>query len=139
MKDILKKHNYVLLLFYTFQKTLSLEIVSIDLVGSQLNRAVADAANVVEHLASWGSRQGPCAHVTPQWAPRSLSQLKLLLQERLKLKQEKLNVLFITSEPKVFLSFLAGSWVFFSWITCLKSFSLLVGILAEEVLAAGKS
>ena len=63
----------------------------LSLVGGQLDSAVAEGVVVhLDHLAAWGSRKGPCTLVTPQRAPRPVSQLNLLLQERLKLKQEKL-------------------------------------------------
>ena len=67
------------------------------LVGGHLDSAVAEGGVVhLDHLAAWGSRKGPCILITPQRAPRPVSQLKVLLQANLKLKQEKLIVLVLS-------------------------------------------
>ena len=67
------------------------------LVGGQLDSAVAEGGVLhLDHLAAWGSRKEPCTLITPQRAPRPVSQLKVLLQANLKLKQEKLIVLVLS-------------------------------------------
>ena len=73
---------------------------SSDLLCGKLNAQVADAAEVncaalkLYHLASWGTRWGPCGLVIkapPHRAPGSISQFKLLLQESLIWNYEKVN------------------------------------------------
>ena len=59
---------------------------SSSLLGGKLDGAVADGTVLdMEHLASRGTRQGPCALVIMislyDWAPGSVSQFKLLLQK----------------------------------------------------------
>ena len=88
LKDILKKHKlFFIIILHILRNTITFQVPW--LVGSQLHGAVAEGGvGNLDHLAAWGSRDGPCVFVTPQRAPRPVSQLKLLLQERIKLKRK---------------------------------------------------
>ena len=66
---------------------------SSNLLCGKLNGAVLHVLDM-EHLASWGDRQGPCALVimiSSNRAPGSVSQFKLLLQESWIWNYEKVN------------------------------------------------